>query len=218
MKKCILLLLFMVTGFYVNAQVTENLYFNKDFQPISQAKGAAYKKTITIRDSVKTIAFVGIKEKTEQTEHYINDKPVGLWQYKDHGNVVAQYDFDYMNQLANEKLERPYEQVFKGSFDTVGFVRPLFIGGEKARIQFLMENIDYPRAARENGIEGTVYVSFIITKEGKIKRPKIVKSAHPFLDYEAIRLIRSMPKWNPGTLNGEPVDVLFKMPLKFTLG
>lgn len=205
-------------AYNANAQKVQELYFDKNLEPLSQPKGAAYKKTITIEDSLTTIVLTGIKEKTTQIEYYKNDKPVGMWLYLEQGQVIEQCDFDYINRLANEKLDRPDEQVIKGSLDSSGVNRPLFVGGEKARIEFLQQNIQYPLLARLNGIQGTVHVSFIVTKEGEIKRPTIIKSAHPFLDFEAIRLIKSMPKWTPGTKNGQPVDVRFNMPIKFNLG
>lgn len=95
---------------------------------------------------------------------------------------------------------------------------PDFPGGDDARIQFLAENIKYPREARERGIQGTVYITFIITITGEIKDVKSLKSPHQLLTNEAIRVIKLMPKWTPGKQNGKVVNVQqYNMPIKFEL-
>jgi TonB family protein len=94
---------------------------------------------------------------------------------------------------------------------------PDFPGGDKARIQFLVENIKYPREAREHGIQGIVYITFIITITGEIKDVRSLKSPHQLLTNEAIRVIKLMPKWIPGKQNGKAVNVQYNMPIKFTL-
>ncbi len=94
---------------------------------------------------------------------------------------------------------------------------PQFPGGDKARIQFLAENIKYPREAREHGIQGTVYITFLITTTGEIKDVRNLKSPHQLLADEAIRVIKLMPKWIPGKQKGKVVNVQYNMPIKFEL-
>ncbi len=94
---------------------------------------------------------------------------------------------------------------------------PNFPGGDDARIQFLAENIKYPREARERGIQGTVYITFLITTTGEIKDVRNLKSPHQLLADEAIRVIKLMPKWIPGKQKGKVVNVQYNMPIKFTL-
>jgi TonB family protein len=94
---------------------------------------------------------------------------------------------------------------------------PDFPGGDDARIQFLAENIKYPREAMERGIQGTVYITFIITITGEIKDVRNLRSPHQLLTNEAIRVIKLMPKWIPGKQNGKVVNVQYNMPIKFTL-
>ena len=93
--------------------------------------------------------------------------------------------------------------------------QPEFKGGTHAIMQFLKKNIQYPRSIRESGEQGTVYVSFLVNKDGSITDVHIVKGAHPELNAEAERLVRSMPPWNPGTHKGKPVTVKFVIPIKF---
>ena len=76
----------------------------------------------------------------------------------------------------------------------------------------------YPAAALEKGIEGTVYIAFIVEKDGSITNAKVIKGIGKPCDMEALRVIRAMPKWIPGTQKGNPVRVQFNMPIKFKLG
>ncbi len=94
---------------------------------------------------------------------------------------------------------------------------PEYSGGDAARIQFLIDNIIYPKKARRNNIMGVVYLSFDLSEEGEVERVKILKGVHPVLDAEAIRVVKIMPKWKPGKQDGKNVRVQFNMPIKFTL-
>lgn len=92
-----------------------------------------------------------------------------------------------------------------------------FPGGEKARIKFISENLKYPIDARKKNIEGTVYIAFVIEKDGSISNAKILRDIGGGLGEEALRVVKMMPKWIPGKNKGEPVQVKFSMPVKFVL-
>jgi len=94
-------------------------------------------------------------------------------------------------------------------------VMPEYPGGENARQLFLAQNIQYP--AKENNIQGTVYTNFIVEKDGSLTNIKILKGLGFGCDEEVIRVIKSMPKWKPGTQRGNPVRVLINSPVKFSL-
>jgi len=94
---------------------------------------------------------------------------------------------------------------------------PEFPGGDDARLNFLRNNVKYPQMAREAGIQGTVYVSFTVEKDGSITQVKIARGIGGGCDEEAVRIVRLMPKWKPGTQKGKKVRVSFNMPIKFTL-
>ncbi|MGZ5242750.1 MAG: energy transducer TonB [Bacteroidia bacterium] len=93
---------------------------------------------------------------------------------------------------------------------------PEFPGGQAAMFEFFKNNIQYPKAAIEAGVQGTVYVSMIIKSNCKIDDAKIIKSI-PQLDAEALRLIKLMPDWIPGKQRGKPVDVKINLPVKFII-
>jgi TonB family protein len=94
---------------------------------------------------------------------------------------------------------------------------PKFPGGDEALRNFIFNAVDYPKIAREKGIQGKVYVQFVITTEGKVASAKIPKSVHPLLDREALRVINKMPDWEPGYQKGKPVNVAYTIPINFVL-
>ena len=94
---------------------------------------------------------------------------------------------------------------------------PSFPGGNKALFDYLSENIKYPILAEENGIQGRVIVTFVVEKDGSITEAKVVKSVHPSLDKEALRVVKGMPKWIPGVQNGVPVRTKYTIPVTFKL-
>ena len=92
-----------------------------------------------------------------------------------------------------------------------------FPGGEQAMVKFLSENVMYPAIARANNIQGRVLCQFIVNKDGSISDVTVVRSVDPSLDREAIRLIKSMPKWQPGEQRGKLVRTKFTLPISFRL-
>jgi periplasmic protein TonB len=95
--------------------------------------------------------------------------------------------------------------------------QPEFKEGLAAMYKFLNKNIVYPAVARENGIEGTVYVGFVVGKDGSIRDVQLKRGIGGGCSEEAIRVIKLMPNWNPGKQNGKAVSVTFTMPVKFKL-
>lgn len=94
---------------------------------------------------------------------------------------------------------------------------PQFPGGQAAMMKFIADSLRYPSVACENGIEGRVLVKFVVDCKGNIVNPLVVRSVDPLLDREAIRLVKSMPKWIPGKQNGKPVNVVCFVPVRFKL-
>jgi protein TonB len=90
-------------------------------------------------------------------------------------------------------------------------------GGLESMAKFLQKNVKYPAAARRMGIEGSVFVSFVVDKEGKISDPQVVKGISAECDKEAIRVVNLMPPWKPGKQNGRAVKSRFVLPIKFKL-
>jgi TonB family protein len=108
------------------------------------------------------------------------------------------------------------EKAEKEAFDVVEQM-PQFPGGPAALMQFLSQSVKYPKEAFEKGIQGRVIANFVVEKDGSITEARIVKSVDPLLDAEALRVVGIMPKWAPGTQNGEPVRVKYTIPITFRL-
>jgi protein TonB len=94
---------------------------------------------------------------------------------------------------------------------------PEFPGGLTAMMSFIQKALKYPVVAQENGIQGRVTCSFVVNKDGSIVDIEVVRGIDASLDKEAIRVINSMPKWQPGEQRGKPVRVKFTMPINFRL-
>jgi len=92
---------------------------------------------------------------------------------------------------------------------------PQFPGGQQGILDYILSHTRYPVQAIQYNIYGTVEVIFYITKDGLVDNVQVAKSANYLLDNEAVRVIQSMPKWKPGTRNGRPVTVMYKVPITF---
>ncbi|MCD8318098.1 MAG: energy transducer TonB [Paraprevotella sp.] len=112
---------------------------------------------------------------------------------------------------------RVVEDVDENQIYDVVEENPKFPGGEEACMKWLADNIKYPPICVEQGIQGRVYVQFVVNKDGSIVDIKIVRSPDPYLSKEAERVLKLMPKWSPGRQRGKPVRVKFSLPVMFRL-
>jgi len=94
---------------------------------------------------------------------------------------------------------------------------PEFPGGMQKLLEFLSQNIRYPKEAMEKDIQGRVIVTFVVKKDGSISDATVVRSVDPLLDEEGLRVINAMPNWTPGMQKGEPVNVKYTVPISFKL-
>lgn len=94
---------------------------------------------------------------------------------------------------------------------------PVFPGGEAGLMKTIFKNIEYPEIAKENGIQGRVFVSFVVNQNGMVEQARIARGVDPSLDKEALRVIQNLPQWTPGKQRGKPVKVAFTVPINFQL-
>lgn len=94
---------------------------------------------------------------------------------------------------------------------------PEFIGGEKARLKYLHDNLKYPLPDKSSGVEGTVYMKFLVNNKGEIKDIEILRGVSETIDKEAIRVVKGMPNWKPGKQRGREVNVSYNFRIKFQL-
>lgn len=178
------------------------------------------KKPATLRKVVRNRARI-VKPRSVQTrlhrlvsddDIYVNDgcftadnneKLEGSKLYKESNREEP--EGDSLSELSFEEVDKIY---------SVAEQMPSFKGNVNA---WLASHIQYPSVAAENGIQGRVIVKFVVTAEGYIRQAQVVRGVDTSLDREAMRVVNSMPTWNPGMNNGKYVNVWFSLPLTFKL-
>lgn len=178
-----------------NCEAKSSLYFNDHLNNLDVLETLAQKRltTLTVWTRQKFVRRNLSEESASKIHHLLSCLILSLGE-------------DTFLELSNHKIYTVVEK------------QPEFSGGVEAMLNFLKTNMRYPPAARRYGIQGTVYVEFLIHKDGSIADVKTKTSVHPDLDAEAERVIKLMPPWLPGIEGGKPVTVRFVLPLKFKLG
>ena len=174
-----------------------------------------------VKSSVKFTAPVIKKDSEVKEEDEIkldevqkSDKAVG---FKD---VVGNDEVGGSVLKAQEDIaapEPPKHVVEETKIFTVVEQMPMFPGGDGALMGYLRDNIHYPTVAAENGVQGRVVVGFVVERDGSITDVNILRGVDPSLDREAMRVVKSMPKWTPGKQNGSAVRVKYQVPVSFRL-
>jgi len=119
---------------------------------------------------------------------------------------------DFSTKITNPKPDAPSDHT-----QTQPDRLPQYPGGDSALLNYLTENINYPKSAMEAGKQGTVIVQFVIDKNGNVREPEIIKGVCPELDKEAIRVVKTITGWEPGLSDGNAVDCQFVLPIRFKL-
>lgn len=112
---------------------------------------------------------------------------------------------------------REEEVIEEAEIFTVVESMPEFPGGPAKMMEYIAQNIKYPAMARESGIQGRVFVNFVVEPNGSVSNVKILRGIGGGCDEEAIRVVEAMPKWTPGRQRGKAVRVSFNLPVRFTL-
>ena len=133
---------------------------------------------------------------------------------------IALLSFGFMANAMAQHFDEGEEVIEQSESDKVFEVAekmPSFPGGQDALFDFIEKNIKYPKGAEDYGIQGRVILTFIVKKDGSLSDVRVAKSVDPALDKEAVRLVKSMPKWSPGKEKGQFVNVKFTVPVTFRL-
>lgn len=155
-----------------------------------------------------------VEEIKSQDELKETDTAVGTTDFDkgtDDLNVVREHKEEI---IVEEKKPEPVDD--NKVFDVVE-QKPQFPGGEAALLKYVAEHIRYPAMAQENNIQGRVVVQFVVTKTGSVGEVKVVRGKDPDLDKEAVRVVKSLPKFVPGKMNGYSVNVWYTLPIQFKL-
>jgi TonB family protein len=176
--------------------------------------------TRTSSQILETGGMINLKIFQNDTECTINQKKPIRVGFTSSENRQDEMSLFYGNP--NQEGEIIWEEASRtdeisNSFFTIVEEMPQFPGGDSKRFNFFSQNLQYPQLAVENGIEGTVYVSFVVRSDGEITDVKILRGIGGGCDEEALRVISTMPRWIPGKQNGKRVAVLYTMPICFRL-
>ena len=126
-------------------------------------------------------------------------------------------DMEVTEDTEIEFIEEAVEEVVEEQIFTIVEEMPSFPGGDAALMKYLGSSIKYPAIAKDAGIQGTVFVTFVVDEKGDVKDVKVLRSIGGGCDEEAIRVVKNMPKWKPGKQRGKAVKVQYNLPIKFTL-
>jgi TonB family protein len=135
--------------------------------------------------------------------------------------TVEPFTLDADNfRLSIQTTEDNPVQIIRNNNDSIYQIvdeMPQYPGGEKAMMEYVAKNVKYPQEAKNKEIQGRVFVSFVIEKDGSVNEVKVLRSIGGGCDEEAVRVIKGMPKWKPGKQDGKPVRVSYMMPINFKL-
>ncbi len=173
-----------------------------------------------VKSSIKFTAPVIKKDNEVKDEDQID-----LQKVENTNTSIGAFNVEGNDEVGGEVLkakeeiaqpEPPKHEEENKVFDVVEEM-PSFPGGMGALMSWLSQNIKYPVIAAENGVQGRVIVQFVVEKDGSVTDVHVAKSVDPSLDKEATRVVKAMPKWNPGKQNGSAVRVKYTVPVSFKL-
>jgi protein TonB len=153
------------------------------------------------------------EDEVMKTQEEVNDSKLSVSTADVKGNsqdadAVDISELQQQQKVVEEEPVKPYVVVEQ---------MPEFPGGDQTMRKFLRDNIRYPMMAKESGITGTVYVTFVVSVTGQISEVKLLRGIGGGCDEEAVRVVKTMPSWIPGRQTGKPVPVQFNLPIKFSL-
>lgn len=185
-------------------------------QRVEEVQPEALPEEILNTMKVTEIAIVDDSEVTEEikSQDEIQESTTALGstdfdQGTDDINVVREHKDEI---IVEEKTPVNDNQVF-----TAVEQMPQFPGGDAELMKYLSTHIKYPQMAMENNVQGQVLVQFVVQKDGSIGEVKVVRSKDPDLDKEAVRVVKTLPNFIPGKMNGQPVNVWYTLPVRFKL-
>lgn len=143
----------------------------------------------------------------------------------DHEEIVIELELEDMEIDDDAKVEViiPFvedvveEEVIEEEIFTIVEQMPEYPGGMKALFQYLGESIEYPAMAKDAHIQGKVFITFVVSRNGEITEVEVLRGIGGGCDEEAIRVVKNMPKWNPGKQRGRAVKVQYNLPINFIL-
>lgn len=182
--------------------------YNQLLQEKAEADDKAYRLSITNSDLTRVSNEMAEDYKTamknlEQLER----------EYASYKKANPEQDL----LIIDEEVDGPYISDKETETYSVVEKMPEFPGGIDALMQYLSRKIRYPNKAQDNGVQGRVYVQFVVAKDGSIENVEVIRGIGSGCDEESIRVVKNMPKWTPGEQRGKKVRVKYTLPIRFSL-
>ncbi|MGE5424966.1 MAG: energy transducer TonB, partial [Syntrophothermus sp.] len=204
-----------------SGQTAETKYFNNQWLetevPVEKGK---FSQTIIKNDdgSITTEVKNIKKDEILSRETYKGDEPYGVWVYRS-GKESVELDYNFPLKYADENCYDSISQIVDHFSDDekIGYVAPKLSTGEPDIHQFLVSHLKFPNKAKEEGIQGRVYVVFTIKKDGSTDNIFVKKGSNIILDKEAVRTLRELKFSSPPTLQGKPQSFCVTMPISFVM-
>ncbi len=178
-------------------------------------------ETLTIERSDSLLKISGSPEAIIELESILASRRFKMVTTQDTSKRLTFLMLSRSREIPELRPEARLESNGELSPDEVVFTiveeMPEYPGGETALRQFIAQHIDYPPVAQENGIQGKVYVTFVVSADGSVKNAKVVRGVDPVLDKEALRVVNAMARWQPGKQRGKNVNVSYTVPISFVL-
>lgn len=167
-------------------------------ESLSEAESSqeAPEQLIIVEDEVSEVPYIAPVEETDKREE------------AERARLQAELAAELRKEVEAEDPNKIYDNVE---------VMPEYPGGHVALMRYIAQNVEYPQVAQENGTQGKVVVQFVVDTDGSIINAHVLTSVDPYLDKEALRVIKSMPRWTPGKQKGKPVRVKYTVPVNFRL-
>lgn len=174
-------------------------------------------ETLKAVPKVKTVKF--LQPVAKKDEEVPDDIEVPTMEEMEHSLIGTenQEGVDSIVVDVDFTIELPPEPAPPSRIFSIVEQMPLFRNGDADLLAYLGDNVEYPQVAKEHGIEGTVYVQFVVETDGTVSSVTVVRGVHYSLDKEAARAVSEMPSWKPGSQNNQPVRVQFVIPIQFDL-
>ncbi len=222
MNKTSVIIFFLTLATISYGQTTQTKYFTSEWLVKEVPKGKA-KFSQTVIQNADGTTTTEVKDLTRdmiiRSETYKGNEQYGIWKSRSSRGRAPDYNFPLL--YADKKCTDSITVITKDYFqdnDSLRYKAPKMLTGELTISQFVNKNIIYPERAKDEDIQGTVYVRLTLTKEGSVENVVVGRGVNPLIDKEAVRVIRQLRFSSPPTIGGQPFALTcLSIPIKFVL-
>jgi len=223
MNRTTLTFLILAFTYICHGQTAQTKYFNSEWlgKEVSQDKAKFSQSIIQNADTTITTEIKDLKKnEIVRSETFKGNEPFGIWKFrygKDYKTIDYNFPLIYSNEKCNDSLPIITNDYFKDN-DSLGYKAPIISTGELTIYQYIGKNIIYPSRAKEEGIQGTVYLQLTLTKDGTFENIVVKRGTNILLDKEAVRVLRQLKFSSTPTVKGQTYNFkCLALPIKYRL-